>query len=245
MNDCHRVRALLDVYLDDEASAETNAVVQEHAGRCASCAAALQSARTLRTALREALATDRAPDRLHARVRAALVPASSRLTTLVRTWLVPASAAAVVLLIALRGDVPDAAAVDAAVAEHVACALDRRGTTVTAGSAPASIFPWVPDPERRVRILDAHACGRDGEYRHLVVERDGTRASILITEVAGGQPSAQAPTVASGPYDVRVVSSARHVAYLIVDRDRAGVLRAWREPAAQRVQRFLHHLEGP
>ena len=37
MNDCNRTAALLHVYVDDEGSAETNALVSEHLRTCERC----------------------------------------------------------------------------------------------------------------------------------------------------------------------------------------------------------------
>ena len=57
MSECARFRPLLDVYLDDAATPETNALVHEHIAYCGSCALELQSSRSLRVSMREAPST--------------------------------------------------------------------------------------------------------------------------------------------------------------------------------------------
>jgi len=247
MTDCHRILALLDVYVDDETTPETNALVQEHVSRCAACAEQLHSLRRLRSSLRDELGAERAAGALHQRVRASLVDGTrSSWSAVLRQWIIPATAAALVVFAFLRGNVPESAAVESAVAEHVACAIAGRAPVDgAAGYQPATSMPWVPDPEHHVRILDAHACGRDREYKHLVVERDGAKASILIANRAGGDPDVGSSQHNAGAFEVSVVGSPGHVAYLVIERARSRALRAWREPALQRVQRFLQQLEGP
>lgn len=247
MSPCAHIQPLLEVYRDGETSPETNALVQEHVSHCASCAEELQSLRALRTSMRDALASEWAPEGLHQRVRASLVDETrSSWAAVIRQWIIPATAAALVVFAFLRWNVPESAAVESAVAEHVACAIDGRAPVdAVAGYPPAASMPWVPDPEHQVRILDAHACGRDREYRHLVVERGGTKASILIADRATGDPAPGSSQHRTGEYEVNVVSSPGHVAYLVIERARARTLRNWRTPAVERVQQFLKHLEGP
>ena len=247
MSECARIQPLLEVYRDDETSPETNAIVQEHVRHCAACAEELQSLRALRASMRDALGTERASEGLHRRVSASLVDDTrSPWAAVIRQWIIPATAAALVVVAFLRWNVPESAAVESAVAEHVACAIDGRAPVdAAAGYQPATSMPWVPDPGHQVRILDAHACGRDREYKHLVVEQGGAKASILIADRATGDPGVGSTQHRAGAFDVSVVSSPGHVAYLVMERARSGALRAWRDPAVQRVQRFLQQLEGP
>lgn len=246
MSTCADVVALLEVYLDDETSPDTNALVQQHLDRCPSCAARLQSARHLRAEMRAALREDLAPAALHARVRATLAPERPRLAALIRSWVVPAAAAALVAWIILPQRTADSAAETAlAVEEHVACAV--RGAVRTrdvADYGPHAAMPLLPDDGGRVRILDAHACGRHTEYLHVVLEEDGARASVLIADAGEGGERISRPQQ-RGQFEVSEVRTTRHRAFMVTDRAGSTALRQWREPALQRIQAFLKQREGP
>jgi len=244
VNDCARVIALLDVYLDDETAPETNAVVQQHLDRCASCAARLQSVRALRVAMRAALRRDRAPASLHARVRS-LLPAPSPLAALIRTWIVPAAATAVAVWIVLPWRTSEPAGEAAsAMAAHVVCALEGSQTVRDAHyywSAQNSM-PIVTSGGG-IRVVDAHTCGQQPDYRHVIVEEGGSRASVLIA-VAGEGPEGRLPTLRRGSLESIGVRGAGYRAFVVVDRSGSPALRNWREPALERLQQFLKHQEG-
>lgn len=244
MSACTRIRPLLDVYLDDAATPETNALVHEHLSHCRSCAAELQSLRGLRAAMRQALGEERASTELHQRVRASLAGDAGSWRAALHKWIVPASAAALVVFGLLRWQAREPAAVESAVAEHVACALQGRLPFEVARYQPAYLMPWLPHAAGEVRILDAHACGREREYQHVVVEGDDSKASILITTRDNGNPATGSSHRHTGEFDVSVVRSPRHVAYLVIDQGASPALHAWRAPAIARVERFLKQLEG-
>lgn len=246
MSTCADVIALLEVYLDDETSPDTNALVQQHLDRCPSCAARLQAARYLRAEMRAALREDRAPASLHARVRTTLAPERPRLAAFIRSWVVPAAAAALVAWIILPPRTVDPAAETArAVEEHVACAV--RGAVRTRDVShygPHAAMPLLPGDSGRVRILDAHACGRQTEYLHVVLEEDGARASVLIADAGEGGERISRPQP-RGEFEVSEVRTTRHRAFMVTDRAGSPALRQWREPALQRIQAFLKQREGP
>ena len=73
MNDCTRTATLLEVYADAEASAETNALVQEHLEHCERCARELaHDGGDAGRAPRAALGAERASDALRGRIVAAV-----------------------------------------------------------------------------------------------------------------------------------------------------------------------------
>ncbi|MBS0213723.1 MAG: anti-sigma factor [Proteobacteria bacterium] len=70
--DCRISLALLDAYLDGELDRTEARALEAHLDSCPDCAAALASADDLRRALRDPALRHRAPQALHARVRATL-----------------------------------------------------------------------------------------------------------------------------------------------------------------------------
>lgn len=245
MNDCPRVSALLDVYLDDETTPETNAMVQQHLALCGSCAARLASAREMRAALRGALRAERAPAGLHQRVRAVLPPPRPALAAFIRAWIVPAAATALVAWIVLPWPRAEPG-IDhlLAVGEHVVCALEREVPHGVSYYAADMAMPWMPSAGGTVRVVEAHACSRQSDYLlHMVLEEHGSKLSILITRAPEGAARV-VRAQRTGNFEVSSVRTTRHRAFVVIDRQRARALRDWREPAVQRVQHFLEQLEG-
>jgi anti-sigma factor (TIGR02949 family) len=246
MTDCARILSLLDVYLDDEATAETNVMVQQHVERCEACARQLQWAHHLRASMRDLLRHDRAPASLHQRVGALLTAPRPSLASFIRGWIVPATATAIVAWIVLpwRPVEPDIYPL-MAVVEHVACALDRAvpPRDVSHYTADTSM-PLIPGAGGKVRILEAHACGQQTDYLlHMILEEGGTKASIFITRAGEGAARIFRPRQ-SGDFEVSQVRTTRHRAFVVIDRTHARALREWREPAVRRLQQFLKQLEG-
>lgn len=246
MNDCSHILALLEAYLDDETTVETNALVQQHLEHCEGCARQYQSAQHLRASMRGALRGERAPGSLHQRVRAVLPPGPRPgLAAFIREWLVPATATAIVALIVLpwRPAEPLNERLNA-VGEHVACALERTIPPRAASDyAPEALMPLLPDSGGKVRIIEAHACGQQTAYLHMILEEGGTKASILIARAGEGPERVFRPQ-RSGHFEVTQVRTTRHRAFLVTDHARSRALREWREPTMLRVQQFLKQKEG-
>jgi mycothiol system anti-sigma-R factor len=244
MNDCSRILALLEVYLDDETTVETNALIHQHLETCESCARQFQSAQQLRASMREALGHDRAAASLHQRVRAVLSP-EPRLASFIREWIVPATATAIVALIVLpwRPGEPDIYRA-MAVAEHRACALERAiQPRAISHYEPDALMPLLPDGGGKVRIIEAHLCGQQSDYMHVILEEGGTKASVFMARAGEGPERIFRPH-RSGDYEVSQVRTTRHRAFVVIDRTHARALREWREPTVRRVQQFLKQLEG-
>jgi hypothetical protein len=247
VNDCARILALLEVYLDDETTVETNALIHQHLDHCESCARQFQSAQQLRASMREALGRDRAATSLHQRVRA-VFPSEPRprLASFIREWIVPATATVIVAWIVLpwRPGEPDIYRV-MAVREHVACALKgvARPRDVSY-YRPETLIPLFPDAGGKVRILEAHVCGDQSDYLlHVIFEEGGAKASVFIDRAGEGAERIFGPQ-RSGDFEISQVRTTRHRAFVVIDRAHARALREWREPAVRRLQQFLKQLEG-
>ncbi len=246
MSNCAEVSALLEVYLDDETTPETNVLVQQHLERCASCAARLHAAREVRAALRAELRHDRAPAALHARVRASMTSGEPRLAAFIRTWLVPAAATVIVawIVVPWRPAEPEIYAA-LAMAEHRACALDRAvRPRATSSYAPEAWMPLIPDLGGRIHVVEAHTCGQQTDFTHVIVEDESAnKASILIMRSGEGAERTLRPE-RRGDFEVTQIRTTWHRAFVVFDRTRAPAWRDWREPALQRVQLFLKQTEG-
>jgi hypothetical protein len=247
VTDCARVAALLDVYVDDESTVETNVMVQQHVEHCAACARQLHELRELRAAMREALGRDGAPEGLYRRVRTAVAaPARPSVASFIRAWIVPATATAIVAWIVLpRGPAEEPGIYRAmAVAEHRACALERVVQPRAISSyEPDALMPLLPDSSGKVRIVDAHLCGQQTDYMHVILEEGGTRASILMARAGEGAERIFRPQRVGG-FEVSQVRTTRYRGFLVIDRTHARALREWREPTVRRLRQFLKQLEG-
>lgn len=248
MNDCTRTAALLDVYADDETSAETNALVHEHLHTCGRCARELQDILSLRAELRSLLGGEHASPALRGRIVAAVDErARHPLVGTLRNWLALASAAAVLLALWMMWDIRADPLAEAAVAEHVACALHGRATRFADAVAvergyPAAM-PWIRDAAHDSHVVDAHTCGDEPVFSHLVLSVAGSTASILIAPRTGAARATIPPTI-HGNFEVGVLTTPKHVVYVVFERSAAGVAREWRASALERVGRFLQQLEG-
>lgn len=245
MSDCATTSALLDVYLDDEASPETNALVQAHARDCARCEQALHDMRELKMQLRRVFGRERAPESLAACIHLALDEHTPhRFVETLRAWLVPASAAAVVVAGWLLWPAGAPPLVDAAVSEHIACALDRRVAhldPVAAAERGSTVaMPWIRDAAQDIRVIDAHMCGVEPMFSHVLVSASGSLASVLIASRTGDSPS----RLQRGAFDVSIVSAATHTGYLIAPRAPSARPPTWQTVVLDRVARFLQQLEG-
>jgi hypothetical protein len=258
MTDCATTSALLDVYADDEASPETNALVQSHLRECARCEQALRDVRALKMQLRDRFGREPAPRELSMRIRMMLDERPRRFVHALRNWLAPASAAVALIAVWLlwpalsgrqsgervEGGSYTPSFMDAAVSEHIACALDRRVAHVNPADAVTRsvtvAMPWIRDPTERIRVIDAHTCGAAPMFSHVVVSVSGTLASVLIAP----RTVDRASPVQRGGFDVDVVSATDHTGYLIAPRAPSEVAPAWRAAVLDRVARFLRQLEG-
>ena len=248
MNDCATTTALLDVYADDETSAETNALVHTHLRECPRCLRELHDIRAMKTQLRDVLGHERAPAALRSRIQASIdAQRGHRLVGALRGWLAPVSAAAVALATWTLLPSPSPSLADAAVSEHIACALDRQVVQVNPATAlergHTVAMPWIRDAAHDIHVVDAHACGQQPMFSHVIVSVSGSLASVLIVPRPDGARAAPSQ-LRRGDFDVSIVSAIAHDGYLIGPRAPSDMLRDWRSPVLDRVARFLEQLEG-
>jgi hypothetical protein len=131
-----------------------------------------------------------------------------------------------------------------AVAEHRACALDRVvQPRAISYYEPDALMPLLPDSGGKVRIVEAHLCGQQMDYTHVILEEGGARASIFMAHAGEGAERIFRPQRIDG-FEVSQVRTTRHRAFLVIDRTHARALRQWRAPALQRVRQFLKQKEG-
>ena len=247
MTDCARIAALFDVYVDDESTVETNVMVQQHVEHCEACARRLHDLRALRASMREALGRDAAPEALYRRVRTAVAaPPRPSVASFIRAWIVPATATAIVAWIMLpRGPAEEPGIYRAiAVGEHRACALERVvQPRAISYYEPDALMPLLPDSGGKVRIVEAHLCGQQMDYMHVILEEGGAKASIFMARAGEGAERIFRPQ-RIGDFEVSQVRTTRHRAFLVIDRTHARALREWRGPTLQRVRQFLKQKEG-
>ena len=137
---------------------------------------------------------------------------------------------------------------EAAVEEHVICALNGRALRVSDAVAIergySAAMPWMRDLGN-VRVVDAHTCGAERTFSHLVLASPDSTASILIVPRSGlEQAPASLQPVRYGEFEVSEVTTPKHVVYVIVPRTRSGTIPDWRAAALERVERFLQQMEG-
>ena len=144
---CRETEARLGAYLDGELDVAERTAVAAHLKGCAACAAALDRLRAVRMAVRNELATYRAPDTLRMRVRDAVreaAPGVSRLRTPLWNWLAVA-AVVVVTVIGTWKVASDRAAraalTDELLAAHVRSLLPGHLTDVPS-SDQHTVKPW-------------------------------------------------------------------------------------------------------
>jgi Putative zinc-finger len=212
---CSEVTELLDSYLSDELSVESNHVVARHADRCAACAAALRLRRRVRDALQAALATPPASPDLERRIRHAVgIEASGRrgrrqiMLGLAASLVLGLTATLFVLRrpperppLSLRAQIEAQGALPANIGLyesasliHQICAVHRKPPAppsfdlVAARLGPhGGVWAALEPALSGATLVDAHLCPPRGprQYGHVILRRGPRVLSILVT---GGQP---------------------------------------------------------
>ena len=130
--DCHYVREVMDSYLSEELSVETNHDFLRHVAQCRDCEAELRRRRRLRALLSETLDVAVDADRVRARITHAIDRELRSWVRVARLGAVAATLVAAVAVAYWAGRRVDAAAYDDSAEDHIACALtypDGTGTT--------------------------------------------------------------------------------------------------------------------
>jgi hypothetical protein len=234
--DCQNVRELMDSYLSEELSVETNHHVLRHLGACPSCASELTRRQRVRSLLLQSLAVPLDIDRTRRRIVAAVHREQGSWRRRA-TWLAAAATLVAAIGAALWiGRPVDAAAYDDSAGDHAACALTYpEGTTYDPARAARNLAP----PFERIaeaiglshgeyHVIDAHMCPYNGRnYAHVVLRGQGQTLSIFMEPaVRGSLPSTSSRrSVGRGMwevhsatrkgYQVDAVATPRHQVFLV------------------------------
>lgn len=227
--DCQHVREVMDSYLSEELSVETNHDLLRHLAECRDCTAELKGRRRLRALLSETL--DVAVDADRARVR--ITHAVDREE---RSWKRAAGPAAVAatLVIAvaityLTGRRVDASAYHDSAEDHVACALTyAEGTRYDPDRAAQNLvspFEHMADAvglsHGAYHVIDAHMCPYKGRnYAHLVIRGDNQTLSLFAERAGrGALPDAPTTKLAGDMLDVRATTQSGYRVSAVATRD--------------------------
>jgi anti-sigma factor RsiW len=236
--DCQHVREVMDSYLSEELSVETNHGVLRHVGECRECAAELKGRQRVRALLSESLDVAVNADRVRARIANAVDREQRSWTRLARLGGVAAVLVAGVAVAYWAGRGVDAAAYDDSAEDHVACALTYpEGTAYNPERATQSLVPPFEQIVEAVglshgiyRVIDAHMCPYKGRnYAHVVLRGDRQTLSVF-TERAGRGALPDAPTtILAGDtlevhattrlgYRISAVATRDHRVFLVSER---------------------------
>lgn len=237
--DCQDVRELMDSYLSEELSVETNHQVLRHLGTCQACSSELTRRQRIRSLLVQSLDLPVDVDRTRQRVVSAL-EREQRSWGRAGRWLGAAAAVAAAIAIAVWAGRPvDVAAYDDSAGDHVYCALAYpEDTTYDAARAARNLaapFERIAEAIGRwhgtYHVIDAHMCPYNGRnYAHVVIRGEGQTISIFVEPaLRGSLPStASRITLAGETLDVHAttrnglqisaVATPEHQVFLVSDK---------------------------
>lgn len=217
--DCRDVRELMDSYLSEELSVETNHHVLRHLGTCQACASELTRRQRVRSLLAQSLDLPLDVDGARQRVRSA-VEREQRSWGRAARWLGGAAAAlfAAIAVATWVGGPVDVTAYDDSAGDHVACALAYpEGATYDATRVAGSLAPPF---ERMVdaiglshgayHVIDAHMCPYKGRnYAHVVIRGPGQTVSIFAERARRGSLPSTPSRRALGEETLDVLATTR------------------------------------
>jgi anti-sigma factor RsiW len=205
--DCQHVREVMDSYLAEELSVETNHGVLRHVTGCRACAAELKRRARLREMLSETLEVAVDADRARARITRAVDREQRSWQRLARLGAVAATLIAAVAVAYWAGRRVDAAAYDDSAGDHIACALTYpEGTAFDPERAAQNLVPpfehivdAVGVSHGHYRVIDAHMCPYKGRnYAHVVIRGEGQTLSLFAERADRGALPAAPTTVLAG-----------------------------------------------
>ena len=219
-SDCQDVRELMDSYLSEELSVETNHRVLRHLANCQACSAESTRRQRMRSLLAQSF--DAPPDLDGARQRIMeAVQREQRSWGRGTRWL---GVAAAILIAAIATATwmarpVDVAAYDDSAADHVACALAYypEGATYDAARVARNLaapFEQIADriglSHGAYHVIDAHMCPYKGrDYAHVVIRGQGQTLSIFAERALRGSLPAASSTAALGSEALDVLSTTR------------------------------------
>jgi len=239
--DCQQVRELMDSYLSEELSVETNHGFLRHVAECRDCAAELKRRQRLRALLSETLdlaVNDANADRVRMRITHAVDRERRSSQRVARLGAVAATLVAAVALAYWAGRRVDAAAYNDSAEDHVACALTYPSDTVydpgRAAHNLAPPFEHIVDAVGRshgaYQVIDAHMCPYKGRnYAHVVIRGDGQTLSLFAERAERGALPDTPTTVLPGDaldvhatmrlgYRISAVATRDHRLFLVSER---------------------------
>ena len=227
--DCQHVREVMDSYLSEELSVETNHGVLRHVAECRDCAAELRRRQRLRALLSDTLDVAVDADRVTARITHAVDREQRSWTRAARLGSVAAALIAAVAVSYWAGRRVDAAAYDDAAGDHIACALTYPGETVydpdRAVQNLVSPFQHLVDAvglsHGAYHVIDAHMCPYNGRnYAHVVIRGDSQTLSLFAERnKRGALPGAPATVLAGDTLDVHATTRLGYQIAAVATRD--------------------------
>ena len=238
---CQQVREMMDSYLSEELSVETNHSVLHHVAECRDCAAELRRRQRLRALLSETLdlpVDDARADRVRMRITQAVDRERRSSQRVARLGAVAATLVAAVAVAYWAGRRVDAAAYNDSAGDHVACALTYPSSTVydpnRAAQNLAPPFEHIVDAIGRshgvYHVIDAHMCPYKGRnYAHVVIRGDGQTLSLFAERAERGALPDTPTTVLAGDaldvhatmrlgYRISAVATRDHRLFLVSER---------------------------
>ena len=227
--DCQHVREMMDSYLAEELSVETNHGVLRHLGECRDCAAELKRRQRMRALLSQTLDVAVDADRVSARIRQAVDREQRSWGRVARLAGVAATLVAAVAIAYWAGRPVDAAAYDDSAEDHIVCALaypeDATYDRDRAAQNLASPFERIADAiglsHGAYDVIDAHMCPYKGRnYAHVVIRGDGQTLSLFAERAErGALPDAPTTVLAGDAVDVHATTRLGYRISAVATRD--------------------------
>ena len=205
--DCQHVREVMDSYLSEELSVETNHGVLRHLAECRDCGEELRRRRRLRALLSETLDVAVDADRVSARIKHAVDREQRSWQRVARLGAIAATLIAAVAVAYWAGRRVDAAAYTDSAEDHIACALayPENATYDPQRAAQNLVSPFehivdaVGQSHGIYHVIDAHMCPYKGRnYAHVVIRGDGQTLSLFAEPAERGALPATPTTVLAG-----------------------------------------------
>ena len=190
-------------YISSELLVETNHEVLRHLEACGTCAATLADQLKLKTALRDAAASEIAPPGLDTRIRAGVRAGRSAAS---RTPWMLAIAAALIVALGVNeykqvrdGRAQVAGLLDWGATDHTECALDghyppkpptvkKMGEEDNMGPDYVRLVPVVQQAFPEYEVIEGHRCNVAGRrFPHVTVKRDGKMTSVSLLRKNPGE----------------------------------------------------------
>ena len=227
--DCQHVREMMDSYLSEELSVETNHGVLRHLAACRDCAAELKRRQRLRALLSETLDVAVDVDRARARITHAVDREQRSWQRVGRLGAVAATLIAAVAAAYWMGRPVDAAAYDDSAGDHVACALTYPESTAYDPSRAAQnlappfehIVEAIGQSRGAYHVIDAHMCPYKGRnYAHVVLRGDRQTLSLFAERAErGALPDAPTTVLAGDTLDVHATTRSGYRISAVATRD--------------------------